>query len=417
MRSGIGIGKVAVAGVLAACLSSSVTAATSGQGVGGGSSAASRSLLTALRIRDGTADVRFRQLKFGESGGLRVWAVESDGRGGWFVGGDFGAVGGVQCANLAHVEASGQVDRRWCPQPNSSVLLMARAGDTLYVTGWFSRIGGVARNFLAAIDVRTGRPTSWQLRGAVRGRPNDGRGRLNASSAQAIAAGAGRVFLSGYSPDFLVGSHRKMVALDASTGRALSWDPQLDIGGCCCVQQCHVRVCAIAVEGNSVYVAGSFTHARGQRRVGLVALDAVTARPSSWQANVDDQAIVPIGGEACGIPGWRLATMGRTVYVGGGFSQINGVPRNGIAAVDARTGSVQSWKPYLPDSFFGTEAIGVSGSSVAIVYDYGVNYRRRGVRLVDRASGSTVRWARELPDGDTTFAAIAGGRVLINAGG
>jgi hypothetical protein len=74
----------------------------------------SRRWLLALRTRDGTVDAHFSKLAPDD----RVNAVEPDGRGGWFIAGEFAGVGRVQCANLVHVYASGQVDRNWCPDPD-----------------------------------------------------------------------------------------------------------------------------------------------------------------------------------------------------------------------------------------------------------------------------------------------------------
>lgn len=183
------------------------------------------------------------------------------------------------------------------------------------------------------------------------------------------------------------------------------WDPRLDIKGC---RGCRQEVCAIAVKRNSVYVAGNFTHARGERRVGFVALDAVTAQPLSWQANVDRQTLLPltVGGNPCNELNWGLATVGRAVYLSGGFSRINGVSRDEIAAVDARTGRVQRWMPRLPDCS-NVFTFGVSGSSVVIVDD------SDHVRLIDRVTGRKIRWTGEVPRCCTHAAAIGGGRVLI----
>ena len=54
-----------------------------------------------------------------------VNSVVDDGRGGWFVGGDFRRIGEVQCPNLAHVTARHAVDRTWCPKPQGEVVALA----------------------------------------------------------------------------------------------------------------------------------------------------------------------------------------------------------------------------------------------------------------------------------------------------
>ena len=395
---------------LAAGLSASAAAPTAvlvrpaEHGLGAGS-AMSRGWLLALRTRDGTVDSHFTKPDLRRDD--RVKAVEPDGRGGWFIAGEFAGLGGVQCANLAHVYASGRVDRSWCPDPDGyDVGFLARAGRTLYVTGDFTRIGGAERDQVAAIDVRTGRATPWHARIIP----------LYENGADALAVGAGRVFLGG-NERFLRGSSRRIVALDARSGRTLKWNPRLkqDPGRdrfCPPRGPCYFGICAIAVRGRSVYIAGFFNHARGKRRIGLAALDVVTARPSRWQANVDKWSLLPGEPNSCEGLGWRLVTAGRTLYISGPFERIHGLSRDEIAAVDARTGRVQRWKPRLPSSFLGPpQDIGVSSSSVVIAYSYDCCY---GIRSVDRETGRKVRWTRDLSPGRGAYGVgVAGGRVLV----
>ncbi|MFO1497575.1 MAG: hypothetical protein U1G07_04135 [Verrucomicrobiota bacterium] len=44
-----------------------------------------------------------------------AFAVLPDNEGGWFIGGDFSAIGGVSVKNLAHVRADKTVDPNWAP--------------------------------------------------------------------------------------------------------------------------------------------------------------------------------------------------------------------------------------------------------------------------------------------------------------
>lgn len=71
------------------------------------------------------------------AGNLR--AVVSDGAGGWFIGGNFNAVGGVPRTNLAHILADLSI-APWNPSPNGNVLAMAHEGGTVYVSGFFNSI-------------------------------------------------------------------------------------------------------------------------------------------------------------------------------------------------------------------------------------------------------------------------------------
>jgi outer membrane protein assembly factor BamB len=195
-----------------------------------------------------------------------------------------------------------------------------------------------------------------------------------------------------------------LFAVDAKTGRRL-WKVRLDNRGCR-YGHCWGHVGAILVRGASVYVAGSFRHVLGLKHVGLVALDARTARPLAWRANVSEYAVSPL--EPGDTPPWQLAAVGRTVYVGVNenfleLGTVNGVRRYGIAALDARTGEVRAWK-YRG----GVLAFGVSKSAVVLAD------ADRVVR-VDRVSGRKIRWrySGQVP-GDLDLVDISDGNVLIS---
>ena len=60
-----------------------------------------------------------------------VESVVGDGSGGWFVGGSFRSIAGLNCRNLVHVRTNGTIDRGWCPRPGA-VLGLVRHGAALY---------------------------------------------------------------------------------------------------------------------------------------------------------------------------------------------------------------------------------------------------------------------------------------------
>src|SRR5262245_36999240 len=89
-----------------------------------------------------------------------VWAVVSDGAGGWYIGGNFSAVGGVPRSKLAHILADGSV-ASWDPNPDGPVYALSASVSTVYAGGFFTNIGGQARNYIAALDAATGTATAW----------------------------------------------------------------------------------------------------------------------------------------------------------------------------------------------------------------------------------------------------------------
>src|SRR5262249_188436 len=89
--------------------------------------------------------------------GAEVSVILPDGRGGWWIGGQFGQVGGFRSPNLVHLPSELKVGRRWGPRANNSVWSVVAAGSTLFIGGNFTRVGRVPRKYLAAIDARSGR--------------------------------------------------------------------------------------------------------------------------------------------------------------------------------------------------------------------------------------------------------------------
>lgn len=77
-----------------------------------------------------------------------------------------------------------------------------------------------------------------------------------------------------------------------------------------------------------IYIGGPFNDMSGIPRNGLAAINAVNGTLLSW-APVVDNGIVK-----------AIAKSGDTIFVGGTFSQINGIPRGRIAAISATTGNL-----------------------------------------------------------------------------
>src|SRR5262249_45983869 len=83
------------------------------------------------------------------------------------------------------------------------------------------------------------------------------------------------------------------------------------------------------------YIGGHFSSVRGILRNNLAHIDA-SGNVLAWNPNA--VLNLPASVKA-------LALSGSTVYAGGNFEQINGVTRDGLAAIDAATGALLSWNP------------------------------------------------------------------------
>jgi hypothetical protein len=294
-----------------------------------------------------------------------VSAVASDGEGGWYVGGEFTDVGGQPRAHLAHILRDGTV-ADWSPNPDGWVAAIVVRGNTVYVGGEFQRIAGKPRSRIAALNGTTGEATAWNP-GAT-------------SDVLALAVGGDRVYAGGYFSAMGGKPRASVAALDARTGRVLDWNPSADRA-----------VEALAVRGNTVYVGGEFATIGGRTRKLIAALDARTGAATTFDAQVSG---TPPDQYAESRRVNAIAIRGDVLYVGGLFDHVGEQPRNGLAAVDARTGRLEEWDPALRPAEAEIAALAADRGLlyVAGVFSGICGVPRNFVAAVDVASGTTTSW-------------------------
>ncbi|TMQ71523.1 MAG: pyrroloquinoline quinone biosynthesis protein, partial [Candidatus Eisenbacteria bacterium] len=135
--------------------------------------------------------------------------------------------------------------------------------STLYVGGYFTIIGGQQRNSLAALDKTTANATAWD--------PNPNFS-LGGAVVHALAISGSTVFVGG-EMDMMNGVNRNhLAAIDLTTGKATSWDPNALDGA----------VNALVLSGSTLYAGGVFTVIGGQAHSRVAALDATTGAPLAW---------------------------------------------------------------------------------------------------------------------------------------
>ena len=88
-----------------------------------------------------------------------------------------------------------------------------------------------------------------------------------------------------------------------------------------------------------LFVAGLFTSIGGSSRNGLAYLDSRDATLFPWNPAPDTAIVTSI----------ELSDGDGSLYVGGGFTSIDGQTRNGLAAVSTLTGDALAWDP-APDN-------------------------------------------------------------------
>lgn len=233
-----------------------------------------------------------------------VYTVVPDGSGGWYIGGDFSAVGGVTRNNIAHLLDNKTLDLSWNPNASQSVNTILLYNGIVYVGGGFQTIGGQSRMYLAALD-SSGNATSWN--------PNPD------ISVTTLAESGGIIYVGGWFRNIGGVARRHAAAFDTA-GNLQPWNPDPDSA---------VRV--IYFSGGLTYLGGWFNKINGTTRNSAASLDSSGAL-TSWNPNV---------GSSVG----SFVEYNGIIYMGGSFSYVGGQLRFNLAAVDKNTGALTSWNP------------------------------------------------------------------------
>ncbi|HKI93499.1 MAG TPA: hypothetical protein VJ986_14450, partial [Gaiellaceae bacterium] len=218
-------------------------------------------------------------------------------------------------------------------------LALSPDASTLYVGGSFTSIGGQSRASLASVSLATGLVGSWNPGVSGSGAT------VNALASGKDAGGNVVVYVGGNFTKIASTTQKDIGEID-STGMLVSWNPNVNN---------VVNAFQLATDSNghvtTVYAGGQFSSVNGSTTYKYVAaLDPTsasisgtwTSRPAFTGSTVD-----------------ALALSGSTLYIGGGFSKVNGVTNSGkIAALTASTGAANAL--WLPNPNGNVTALAVS---------------------------------------------------------
>ena len=257
-----------------------------------------------------------------------IYAVVSDGNGGWYIGGSFTQVGSVSRTNIAHILPDGSVDLSFLPSgANGIVRALSISGDYLYVGGDFTSLNGVARNRIARVDLTTGNVDVWD--------PNAN------GSVYTILPYGGIVFVGGGFTSIGGQLRNRLAAIDASTGTATSWNPN--------VQNGLVMTLALYSANNILYVGGTFTLIAGITRNRIAGV-SISTGAVIWY---------PTGGANNTVYSLSIgSSFGDFLFVGGAFTTIGGVGRNRLCAFNLPFGTLNAWDPNANASVYSVLTYG-----------------------------------------------------------
>ena len=220
---------------------------------------------------------------------------------------------------------TGKLDPGWKPPQNrpfgDNVLLPA--GKRLLVGG--GDCCAAKHTALVALDAETGTfDSSWPARVDASA--------LEGGGVRLLARDGSRIIVSGVVRS-VDGVPQSIAAIEAKTGRLDgSWTPP-PIGTKTCP---WCALLALAVGDGRIY--GSVN---GPAKYQLLALDRTGRRDTRWRVRLGATTEFYGGASAS-----ALAVAGNRVYATGDFDRINGIRRNGFAALDAESARVlPSWQP------------------------------------------------------------------------
>jgi hypothetical protein len=316
-------------------------------GAAAGSHQTPRSFIAAFNASTGQLITNWHP---GLNGPVRALVVTANGRN-VLVGGDFSEAGGSRHKHIARISAcldpsgaacsaAAAVDPSFTGATNHSVHALAARGGRIYIGGLFSRVDGVARHNLAALNAN-GAIIRW------------GAGADNEVHSLLLSPNGTRLFAGGAFKHIGSSPQRHLAVMQRSNGKLLPWKhhpadkvkglaengaglfvsgsgfggfilrERLSDGKLEWANWADGNIEDVSVFGPDVFATGHFRQfgSKAWPRVHLAALNEATGKiDPSWQVNENGV-----------LGGFSVAAYANNLYVGGNFTKIAGRQQEGFA--------------------------------------------------------------------------------------
>ncbi len=279
-----------------------------------------------------------------------------------YVGGSFSSVGGQSRTDLAALDPTTGNATSWNPgassvfPENGHVSALLATPSTVYAGGSFTTLAGRAQRYLGAVSTASGTATSWS---PVVSAPSSAT-EHGASPISSLALSSTTLYIGGHFTELGGQSHAGAGALSTETGSPTAWDPVLKSP----VLTETPSVSGLAVAGSTVYLAAGV--------IGLVAVDASTGAALPWHPQLNSGALAAANGAlylgagaldaSSGlalawtpqpgaafygpVSGSTVLASGNHVYLAGGFTTTDLAPTSGFAAFPI-TGPINTGAPTI----------------------------------------------------------------------
>lgn len=255
-----------------------------------------------------------------------IEAVAQRADGSVVVGGDFAKLDGTPRSRLARYAADGTLDASWTPAVDGRVIELAADGDAVYAGVETPSPGGSPMYRLLKIDA-TG-AIVWSV--------------VTDLPVRTIAANGGDVFVGGAFRAIGDTSRAHVAKLSAQTGAVdATWAPALD-----------QAVSAIVVVQQLVYVGGSFSTVNGasHRHLARFARGGAGAPDTAWNVSPDAPVLA------------LAADTGGTLYIARHFGSTSGTPH--LLRASLATGALDpNWNPVFDSP---PRALAIGGGSLYV---------------------------------------------------
>lgn len=351
-----------------------------------------------------------------------VYEVVSDRRGGWFISGVFTAAGDSTRPGLAHIDPNGTLDPGFDPavsQPHA--LAVSPDGSTLYLN-CDSQVGGAS--YIDAIDTATG-----VIRGHFRASDNihqlvvspDGK-TLYAGGIFGKGPGVEEISATtGKDLRWLAGSGRTTFSIalssdgktvydihgDGGVNGGTKWSGHLTAWSTVSSQRKWQRAVkaddqpislAISGDGRTLYMGGAFTTINTTARAHLAAFRTTNGSLTPFNVGTAGNVLGSHRNDDGVV--YALAVAKTTLYVGGVFTSLGGIPRYGLGAIDTATSTVTGWDP-APNSLVDALAISGDGNSVGAggAFNAMASITRDHLAAIDLNTDSVTSFAPDFGNG------------------
>jgi hypothetical protein len=291
-----------------------------------------------------------------------VHAAVTDGAS-WYLGGEFTSVNAYRSAKMIVVDATSGNPNLACNVAagfNGNVRTLVQTGTSIYAGGDFTSYQGATANYVAKIDALT-----CALDTSFSGVGTD-------APVSALALNGGALFLVGEFMLYRGAPAQHLAKVDASSGDLDTvFTQSTGLGS---------DATALAVASNAVYVGGLFTSYRGQSAPLLAKLDPVSgALDTTFTQNPGIYANVS-----------ALALDGQSLYVAGQIIQYRGTTVANIIKIDAISGALDTTFSQSSGIDSAPSALAVSASSL---YVGGIFSNYRGTAIsnlikLDKVTGA-----------------------------